>query len=99
MLERRKADEKGSERQILQAHSEREAGQKVLGVGSCGLDYLAVVARYPEPDTRCRCVTCHPQCNLLNFTAEEQAKGAEASPCDAPDAVTIPSLSSPLICS
>ena len=28
-----------------------------MGVGSCGLDYLAVVARYPEPDTKLRTET------------------------------------------
>ena len=38
----------------MQALSDREAGQKVVGVGSCGLDYLAAVARYPEPDTKLR---------------------------------------------
>ena len=38
----------------MQVHSDREAGQKVVGVGSCGLDYLAVVARYPDPDTKLR---------------------------------------------
>ena len=26
----------------------------MVGVGSCGLDYLAVVARYPEKDTKLR---------------------------------------------
>lgn len=57
MLKRRRANAEVSERQFLQAHSEREAGQKVLGVGSCGLDYLAVVARYPEPDAKLRTET------------------------------------------
>ena len=38
----------------LQVRSDLEAGQKVVGVGSCGLDYLAVVAKYPEPDTKLR---------------------------------------------
>ena len=38
----------------LQVRSDFEAGLKVVGVGSCGLDYLAVVARYPEPDTKLR---------------------------------------------
>ncbi len=41
----------------LQVRSDVEAGQKVVGVGSCGLDYLAVVARYPEPDTKLRTET------------------------------------------
>ncbi len=41
----------------MQVHTDCEAGQKVVGVGSCGLDYLAVVARYPEPDTKLRTET------------------------------------------
>ena len=39
---------------VWQERSEHKAEQKVVGVGSCGLDYLAVVARYPEKDTKLR---------------------------------------------
>jgi hypothetical protein len=30
------------------------AGQVVVGVGGCGLDYLAAVATYPKPDEKLR---------------------------------------------
>ena len=39
---------------VWQVRSEHEVEQKVVGVGSCGLDYLAVVARFPEKDTKLR---------------------------------------------
>ena len=38
----------------LQVRPSYETGPKVVGMGSCGLDYLAVVTRYPEPDTKLR---------------------------------------------
>ena len=39
---------------VWQVRYKHEAGPKVVGIGSCGLDYLAVVARYPEKDTKLR---------------------------------------------
>jgi hypothetical protein len=30
------------------------AGVKVVGMGSCGVDYLASVAEYPRPDEKLR---------------------------------------------
>ena len=48
-----------------------KAPVKVVGMGSCGLDYLAQVAAFPEPDDKLRttalevparrpCLTCAP---------------------------------------
>ena len=39
---------------VWQVRSEHEAERRVVGVGSCGLDYLAVVAKYPVKDTKLR---------------------------------------------
>lgn len=50
----------------MQVRSDREAGLKVVGVGSCGLDYLAVVARYPEPDTKLRTENLEVRAQLIN---------------------------------
>lgn len=71
----------------LQVRSDLEAGQKVVGVGSCGLDYLAVVARYPEPDTKLRTenleVSLPQYWPKQNLPAVLRSTSCKLSVCDA----------------